>query len=96
MARSALLGNRTLAELCEEMYAERTGTWYNATFHLSAGGDIAGEFDYDNPPYGGLASDDPASEGEADPGLLLEDHELYPRDDEHLPTWHPAHEIQAP
>ncbi|WP_053203999.1 hypothetical protein [Jiangella muralis] len=79
-----------LSELRESMYADGIGTWYNATFRLPTGGELTAEFDYDNPPYGGIATDDPASDGEADPGLLLEDHELYPRDEDHLPAWHPA------
>ncbi|WP_298327652.1 hypothetical protein [Haloactinopolyspora sp.] len=76
------------SELREDMYQEQTGTWYNATFQVAAGGEIRAEFDYENAPYGGIASDD--SEGEADPELLIEDQELYPRSPEHLPAWHPA------
>ncbi len=40
----------------------RQGTWYNATFVVSDGGKLDASFDYDNPPYGGMA-DDPTSTG---------------------------------
>ncbi|SDU17597.1 hypothetical protein [Jiangella alkaliphila] len=84
-----------LLELREDMYTDGIGTWYNATFRLPAGGKIAAEFDYHSPPYGGIATDDPASDGEADPGVLLKDQKLYPRDEGHLPAWHPARTITS-
>src|SRR5690606_20155259 len=67
------------------------GTWYNATFVVDEERRISADFDYENPPFGGVADDDdPDSEGDADPELLLEDHRMLPRDPDVLPEWHPA------
>lgn len=82
---------RTLHELREAMYQEGKGTWYNATFVVDEERRISADFDYENPPFGGVADDDdPDSEGDADPELLLEDHRMFPRDPDVLPEWHPA------
>jgi len=73
-------GDDAAAGLRESMYQEGKGTWYNARLTLDSGGRLDAEFDYDNPPF----------EGDADPGLLIEDQRLYPRDAELLPGWHPS------
>lgn len=84
-------GIRTVSALRKAMYEPETGTWYNATFVLNESGEIKAEFDYENPPFGGLADDDdPGSSGDAEPDLLIEDQKMYPRTTEHLPDWHPA------
>lgn len=67
-------------DLREAMYQDGRGTWYNARLTLTADGDLESDFDYDSPPY----------EGKPDPELLAEDQAEYPRDQEHLPDWHPA------
>lgn len=67
-------------ELRQAMYAEGTGTWYNAQLTVNASGRIESEFDYENPPLN----------GRADPELLEEDQLEFPRDREHLPFWHPS------
>lgn len=82
-------GDDALDELREAMYEEGKGTWYNATFVVSEGGKLDASFDYDNPPYSGLA-DDPTNAGSAARDLLLYDHELFPRNKANLPAWHPA------
>ena len=84
-------------ELREAMYQEGKGTWYNATFVVDEGRRISADFDYENPPFGGVADDDdPDSEGDADPELLLEDHRMFPRDPDVLPEWHPARRPDHP
>lgn len=78
-------------ELRESMYQEGKGTWYNARFVIDESQQVNAEFDYDGPPFGGVADDDdPDSEGDADPELLLEDQRMFPRDPDLLPEWHPA------
>jgi len=67
-------------ELRERMYQEGSGTWYNADIVVDRSGKIESTFDYENPPF----------DGTADPELLAEDQQEYPRDQEHLPSWHPA------
>jgi hypothetical protein len=73
-------GDGAAAELREAMYQEGQGTWYNARLTLDGGGQLDVEFDYDNPPF----------DGEADPGLLIEDQRLFPREAEALSAWHPC------
>jgi hypothetical protein len=67
-------------ELRESMYQAGSGTWYNADIIVDRSGNIESTFDYENPPF----------DGTADPELLTEDQQEYPRDQEHLPNWHPA------
>jgi len=67
-------------ELRESMYQDGSGTWYNADIIVDRSGNIESTFDYENPPF----------DGTADPELLTEDQQEYPRDPEHLPNWHPA------
>lgn len=66
--------------LREEMYQEGTGTWYNAKLRVDKSGNLESEFDYTNPPF----------DGDFEAELLKEDQQKYPRDDAHLPDWHPA------
>ena len=73
-------GDDAAAELRESMYQEGRGTWYNARLTLDNSGQLDADLDYDNPPF----------DGDADPGLLIEDQRLFPRDAEMLPTWHPS------
>ncbi len=80
-----------VTELRKSMYEPGKGTWYNATFTVDDAGKIGADFDYDNPPLGGMVNDDdPDSGGDADEALMLKDHKIYPRDPENLPDWHPA------
>jgi len=67
-------------ELRESMYQDGSGTWYNADIIVDRSGNIESTFDYENPPF----------DGTADSELLTEDQQEYPRDQEHLPNWHPA------
>jgi len=67
-------------ELRESMYQEGSGTWYNADIIVDRSGKIESTFDYESPPF----------DGTADLELLTEDQQEYPRDQEHLPDWHPA------
>lgn len=79
------------AALRKAMYEPDKGTWYNATFTVDDTGKITADFDYDNPPLGGMVNDDePDPGGDADDALMLKDHKTYPRDPENLPSWHPA------
>lgn len=73
-------GHDATAALRKEMYQPGKGTWYNAHLSLESSGKLNADFDYDNRPF----------DGDVDDVLLLEDHRLFPRDPEHLPTWHPA------
>jgi hypothetical protein len=68
--------------LRDAMYEDGVGTWYNATFVLTAGGGLEAEFDYDDPPF----------DGGGTPDLLIDDQRAYPRDAAHLPAWHPSAE----
>lgn len=84
-------GVLAISGLRKSMYQEGKGAWYNATITVDESGKILADFDYDNAPFGGIADDDdPDSEGDAEPDLLIEDNEMYPRDLEFLPDWHPA------
>ncbi|PZF81088.1 hypothetical protein [Jiangella anatolica] len=65
------------------------GAWYLATITVTADRRVQGSFDFENPPWGGIHDGTPES-GDADPEDLLEDHRMFPRDDAHLPAWHPA------
>lgn len=62
------------------MYQPGKGTWYNASFIVDPDSRIEAEFDYDRRPFGEQATDD----------LLQEDQEVYPRDNDLLPEWHPT------
>lgn len=76
-----------LAEPCsalrEETYEpEGRGVWYNATIWLYSDGTIKPTYDYNTPPFGYW--------GPREVELVRRDQELYPRDPENLPPWHPA------
>lgn len=72
-------------ELREAMYSESTGTWHQAIFRLNQESNFDADFDYDAKPY------EAEEEGSKDlRDLLMYDQELYPRDNENLPDWHPA------
>lgn len=77
-------------QLRSQMHDPARGTWYIADFTIQ-GTEVTANFDYDTCPFGGLIDDnDPDSEADADPDLVLEDHEMYPRPADRLPLWHPA------
>jgi hypothetical protein len=69
-------------DLRDAMYEDEVGTWYNATFVLTADAGLEAEFGYDNPPFDGGGA----------PDLLVDDQRAYPRDAAHLPVWHPSAE----
>ena len=76
-----------LTELClalrQSTYEPGRGAWYNAFIMLVRDGTIkAAHYDFDLPPFGAW--------GPREVALVLRDHELYPRDPEQLPDWHPA------
>lgn len=73
-------GHFAVGALRTSMYVEGVGTWYNATFVLTPGGQLETDFDYDNPPYGGDYVD----------VMLEDDQEVFPRSPENLPAWHPS------
>ncbi len=83
-------GQDAVERLREVMHRDDTGTWYNATLTVDESGKLVTQFDYDNPPFGGIYDENDLDSGTADPELLREDHRMYPRADEHLPAWHPA------
>jgi len=68
------------ADLRDAMYRPKIGTWYNCRFNVRPDGSVTSEFDYDNAPFHGNFA----------PDLLINDQGDFPRDDEHLPEWHPA------
>lgn len=69
-------------DLRDAMYQDGVGTWYNASFVVTAGRGLEAEFDYDNPPF----------DGGGPPDLLEDDQRAYPRDAAHIPAWHPSAE----
>ncbi|PSL08134.1 hypothetical protein CLV30_101101 [Haloactinopolyspora alba] len=77
------------------MYEQGKGTWYLATITIDENGQIRADFDYENPPFGGIHDKTPGS-GHADSDLLLEDHKKFLRDQELLPEWHPARRAARP
>lgn len=85
---------RRIEQLRDRMNRPGRGTWYNATFTLERSDrarDPRAEYDYDNPPHIAAAENSSLEDGFPDiVDQLREDHEKYPRNDDHLPTWHPA------
>lgn len=73
-------GREAVHDLRESMFQPGKGTWFNATLTLDQSGKFNAEFDYDNPPFDGVA----------DAELLVEDQQLFPRDPANLPDWHPS------
>jgi hypothetical protein len=72
--------------LREVMYQAGRGTWYTALFIVDANRACSVEYDYDSIPINsnfGETADDIRGE-------LIEDHKLFPRDQQHLPLWHPC------
>ncbi|AYY11715.1 hypothetical protein EF847_02200 [Actinobacteria bacterium YIM 96077] len=78
------------AELAEACVALRRatyepdgrGVWYNANIRLERNGAIAALYDFVNPPFGCW--------GPNEVELARRDQELYPRDPQQLPVWHPS------
>ncbi|SDT37571.1 hypothetical protein SAMN04515669_3776 [Jiangella sp. DSM 45060] len=62
------------------MYLPDAGTWYNATFTLTEAGGLTQCADWDHPPFDGVV----------DEYSLKDDHQMFPRDADHLPAWHVA------
>jgi hypothetical protein len=58
------------------------GAWYSAMIRLFSDGTIRPTYNYTSPPFG--------TWGAHEVELLIRDQELYPRDPEALPSWHPA------
>lgn len=76
-----------VAEACSALRratyeADGRGAWYNAHIRLDPNGTLVPLYDYDTPPFGYW--------GPNEVDLVRRDHELYPRDPELLPDWHPA------
>ncbi|SEE94206.1 hypothetical protein [Jiangella alba] len=85
--------NHAARALRKAMYTPGEGTWWNATFTVDAANRsvVRAVYDYDTPPLGGMVDDDdPNAGGDADEALMLKDHRQFPRDEAHLPAWHPA------
>lgn len=68
------------------MYREGAGTWFSATFRVTAAGSATAEFDYEGEPRWDVP---PA------PGVYVADLESYPRDAEHIPEWLSARLAEA-
>ena len=58
------------------------GAWFHGMIWLYRNGAIRVIYSRDSPPFGAW--------GPREVELLLRDQELYPRDPEHLPPWHPS------
>jgi hypothetical protein len=72
--------------LRKAMYQPSKGTWYSARFAIDDKGNCNARYDYDSIP---LDPDfDETLEDIRD--SLVEDQELFPRDQEFLPEWHPC------
>jgi hypothetical protein len=73
-------------KLREGMFRPGEGTWYMALLTVEPNGKYDVRYDYDSAPLDpdfGETLDDIHDEA-------LEDQELFPRDQEHLPEWHPS------
>lgn len=76
-----------LAEACSELRratyeTDGRGAWYNAHIQLRRNGTMVPVYDFNTAPFGFW--------GPNEVDLVRRDHELYPRDPELLPDWHPA------
>lgn len=58
------------------------GAWYNAQIRVFRDGTIDAAYDFATPPFGCW--------GPREVALVIRDQELYPRDAERLPDWHPS------
>lgn len=69
--------------LRRSMYeAEGRGAWYRAMIQLYRDGTVHPHYSFDEEPF--------LHWGPGEVELLRRDHELFPRDAAHLPTWHPV------
>jgi hypothetical protein len=60
------------------MYKQNQGTWFSMKILIESSGKFSCEFNYDEPPYFSI----PPSDKE-----YLRDLKLFPRDQEHMPSW---------
>ncbi len=79
-------GAMACMKLREAMYQPGKGTWYTARFTIDAAGNCDVRYDYDSMPANPTFNETVADIHD----LLVEDHERFPRDQEHLPEWHPS------
>jgi hypothetical protein len=77
------LGDASCMELREVMYQDGKGTWYGGKFLIDQFGNCETQYDYDSSPFQGDLDGDVRR-------LLIEDQELFPRDQKFLPEWHPC------
>lgn len=68
--------------LRQATYEPGKGAWHRAVISLYRDGTIHPSYNYVTPPFGAW--------GRREVDLVRRDHELYPRDPEQLPSWHPA------
>jgi hypothetical protein len=76
-----------LIQLRQTMFRPGHGTWYLAHFSLALDGELEVDYDYNSIPLDEVhrtGVDDDLRE------ILVEDQELFPRDQENLPGWHPC------
>jgi hypothetical protein len=68
------------------MYRPGSGTWYTARFTVDTTKQCHTNYDYESEPI------DPDFQETVDDirDELIEDQEMFPRDQEHLPGWHPC------
>lgn len=64
------------------------GTWYRALIQLYRDGTVLPHYNFDDEPFLHWGPDEVE--------LLRRDHELYPRDPEQLPPWHPVSSSEPP
>ncbi|WP_069109167.1 hypothetical protein [Jiangella alba] len=77
------------AALRRSMYeAGGRGAWYRAMIQLYRDGTALPHYHFDEEPF--------LHWGPGEVELLRRDHELYPRDSEHLPPWHPVSPTEPP
>jgi hypothetical protein len=84
-------GTMACLELRKTMYRPGVGTWYTAHFTVDETKECGVEYDYDTMPEDReiLMAHGPGINDELRE-VLLEDQEMFPRDQEHLPGWHPC------
>jgi hypothetical protein len=84
-------GTMACLELRKVMYRPDSGTWYTARFTVDEVKKCDVEYDYDTMPEDReiLMAHGPGMNDELRE-ILVEDHEMFPRDQEYLPGWHPC------
>jgi hypothetical protein len=85
-------GTAACAKLREVMFREGKGTWCTGTFAIDSSGERDAQYDYTSAPLNADFAETLADIRDE----LIEDQKLFPRDQEHLPEWHPSRDRLNP